>query len=685
MIAKERKGNRKYADVLKALKLVLRTGGLPAVILAVAVIGNGALSPLSVWLTKKTIDTGIDRLSGDGDIQTFLSWIILLILVLVVYNIRELTEMVLKIRITHRLRDNLVPIIAQKYERMKYSCFENSKTADLISRIGNSPEKSIANMFWDLLYIPNQLVTLLGLAMLYFSSGWWILAGCVLLMVPSLYISIKNVRENLHVWRSQTLSERMAGYISSLMTGREAANEMRLFGLFDYLNAKWFEKKIINLNERMKFLKRQNSVRMLENVLNYIFLLRSICIFLYSLLNGKMSFGKFVALVSSLPQLVQMITWLIPYSISQFETHAMYCRELDEFLNLPEEDDSDRVSVDFKEEIRFDDVYFKYPDTDKYILNGVSFALRRGEKIAVVGENGAGKSTIIKLLLGLYRPDSGSITIDGVDIGNINNASRKKLFAAVFQDFCSYSLTLRENIAFGYVSEIHNDQKINEALAKTGSESIVSQLPGGLETILGKVYEGGTDLSYGQWQRVAISRAVFSDAEVMILDEPTAAIDPAAETEIYKSFARSAEDKTCILISHRLGIARIADRVIVIKGGRVVEEGTHDELMSSNTLYKTMFDAQAQWYRERDTEKPAVEITAGEGVTVENSAGEITAMESAAGENSAAESTVRESSSEGNSAAGNTAWESATGENPAENTSRESTAFEDAETEGAVC
>ncbi len=243
----------------------------------------------------------------------------------------------------------------------------------------------------------------------------------------------------------------------------------------------------------------------------------------------------------------------------------------------------------------FENVRFAYPGTEREILKGVSFRIEKGRHAALVGENGAGKSTIIKLLLGLYRPTSGHITVNGKDIAALSDKARKKLFSAVFQDFVSYNLTLRENIALGSIPQMADDEAVLYAADKAAAGDIAREV--GLNTHLGKVYEDGADLSFGQWQRLAIARAVMADGEILILDEPTAALDLMAEAEIYQSFLRSMRDKTCLVISHRLGSARNSDEILVLSDGVIQEQGSHAELMERGGLYAKMFALQAQWYQ----------------------------------------------------------------------------------------
>jgi ABC-type multidrug transport system fused ATPase/permease subunit len=236
-------------------------------------------------------------------------------------------------------------------------------------------------------------------------------------------------------------------------------------------------------------------------------------------------------------------------------------------------------------------VVFSYPKTDVKILKGVSFEINEGERAALVGENGAGKSTIVKLLCGLYKPDGGRILINGADILTMDAAALRQVFSVVFQDFCKYAFTLRENVALGDLTKLRDDKALREAL-KTGLAGGIAEL----DAPLGKMDDSGSDISGGQWQRVAIARACLPGSAFVILDEPTASLDPVAESDMYNSFAEVLKNRGCIMISHRLASARLADKILVLSDGVITETGRHADLSASGGLYFRMYESQSAWY-----------------------------------------------------------------------------------------
>jgi len=240
-------------------------------------------------------------------------------------------------------------------------------------------------------------------------------------------------------------------------------------------------------------------------------------------------------------------------------------------------------------------VSFTYPGSQQPVLHDVNLVIQPGERIALIGENGAGKSTLIRLILGLYRPQEGRILLGGRDIQDIPREELFRCFAAVFQEYARYQFTVADNIRFGRQWDA-DDAAIQRAAVQSGADAFIQRLPDGYRTLLGKPL-GGVDLSGGEWQKLAIARALVRQAPVVILDEPTAALDPKAEAEVYRQFGEMTRGRTAILISHRLGSARLADRIVVLKAGRIVEIGTHEELLARGGEYAGFFSLQAQWYQ----------------------------------------------------------------------------------------
>jgi ATP-binding cassette subfamily B protein len=256
-----------------------------------------------------------------------------------------------------------------------------------------------------------------------------------------------------------------------------------------------------------------------------------------------------------------------------------------------------KLPVPLRGGIEFRSVGFRYPDSDEWALRDVNLIIRPGEKIALVGHNGAGKTTLIKLLSRLYDPTEGSVLIDGIDIRELDPLELQQRIGVIFQDFVRYHLPVRENIGFGQIDAMDDAERIAAAARKSGAQAVVEELPDGYETMLGRWFHDGHELSLGQWQKIALARAFMREAEILVLDEPTASVDARTEYEIFQNFKALTDGKMAILISHRFSTVRMADRIAVIQEGRIAELGTHEELLRREGIYAELFSMQAEGYR----------------------------------------------------------------------------------------
>jgi ATP-binding cassette subfamily B protein len=287
--------------------------------------------------------------------------------------------------------------------------------------------------------------------------------------------------------------------------------------------------------------------------------------------------------------------------IADLYENNLFLQNLYDFLDLEPEvrtpENPLPVPIPMTKGITFDEVTFTYPSGPQAVLNGVSLSIEPGEVVALVGANGSGKTTLIKLLCRLYDPSSGRISIDGIDLRQFEIASLRRQISVVFQDFVRYYLTARENIWFGDVDLHESHEKIPIAASQAGAAERIGALPGGYETVLGRWFDGGEELSIGEWQKVSLARSFLRDAQIMVLDEPTSALDAQSECEIIERFRESIMGKTAILISHRFSTVRMADRIFFLENGKIAESGRHRDLMRKRGRYSDFFERQAKWYR----------------------------------------------------------------------------------------
>jgi ATP-binding cassette subfamily B protein len=378
------------------------------------------------------------------------------------------------------------------------------------------------------------------------------------------------------------------------------AKEVKLFGLSDYLATRFqnLSEKYFAQSKRLAI--QRASWGSFFNLVGTSAYYGAYLLIIFRTVTAIFSLGDLTFLSGSFNRLRSKLQGFFIRFTSITES-ALYLQDYFEFLDLTpgEVSDSEKLALpaEIKKGFEFIDVGFKYPKSDSWVVRHVNFELRAGEKLAFVGENGAGKTTLIKLLLQFYAPTEGYILLDGIPIYRYDQAAYQQFFGVIFQDFVKFELTLRENIAMGEIKEIGNQPRIDGAAEKSLANQVIDSLPMGYDQPLGKRFKMGKDLSGGQWQKVAIARAYMKDAKVLILDEPTSALDARAETEAFNRFIQLTAGKTAVIISHRFSTVRIADRIMVLKNGSVLEVGTHEELMANNRLYTELFNLQAAGYQ----------------------------------------------------------------------------------------
>ena len=393
-------------------------------------------------------------------------------------------------------------------------------------------------------------------------------------------------------------------YYRWMLTDAWPAKDVRTYDLTDAIKARYGE-------ERDKYVKENKAISKKETVgkIGIELFRRSgeIVFIIYVIIkaiSGTIGIGDvalYIGFAGSVSDSFSGMTWLIINSLWGISNRM---ERLFEFFGIKTEKNSGGRELKTFESLTFDNVHFKYPHTNKYVLKGVSFTLNKGDKLSLVGINGSGKSTIIKVMLGLYEIESGQILINGYPMSDYNMRDVRKLFSALFQNFVQYPLTLRENIALSDLDRMENDEEIENVLKQSGVyEDILPKLENGLDSFMSRNFsDTGTELSKGQWQKVALARAYFKNAPIIIFDEPSAALDAEAEDRIFKNFEAISDGKTGIMISHRISSARMSNKIIVLDGGKITEIGTHDELVALDGLYAKLYNLQREKYTLKEVE-----------------------------------------------------------------------------------
>ena len=580
-----------------------------AVFLAITGVIGGITPPVMVATISSLIDAATVAVSPDPSDDTSVldalrpvfPWVLALfglrIISWIAYS--DTVQNYLAVRLRERVMERFDRLMLTKAYSVPLSNFETTEFYDVMVRAHRSMHAW--NITHQLPHIQRLVSTILGGVGVLWVLGAVHLGIPALLLVGSIVVIWRHMRSEqqyVDVRQSQAPLWRRQYYWRDLLTERNAASEVRLFGLGDHLVKSW-RTVTDQLIGELSRLRRGEIPRALPSEAINVLL---IGIVMGSLIvagaNGALDAAVFVALFYVTNQYVTHLNdmgWRLR-DLRQFFVELGYAEE---YLEVEEETLEQGVAAPsrIREDIRFESVSFTYPGSETPALDAVDLDIKAGESIALVGENGAGKTTLTKLLLGLYRPTSGSIKVDGADLDDIALTSWRRQIGAAFQDYMKYALTARENIGLGDVSKVDDDEAIECAARLSSARTVIEELPSGFDTMLGKEFAGGQEISEGQWQKLAIARVFLRDTDILVLDEPASALDALAELEVYRRFLELSEGKTVLLISHRLGSARLADRIVVLQRGKIVEQGTHDELIVSGGPYAELYQMQAEWYR----------------------------------------------------------------------------------------
>ncbi|MEG0359743.1 MAG: ABC transporter ATP-binding protein [Anaerorhabdus sp.] len=576
----------KYAPMLAGIKFL------------VAVLA-GIMSILSIVFLQLVIDYAQKYLSGTVAVTEVLIWLACLIFAMLFSALANgYIDSILNIKIKKTIDDKLLPNMIDKLSKIKFEYFEDALFQDTLSEMSENPSQKLYDLFIVTMLAIEGGIALVGTVLLYLNASVGVAMSLVLLCFPMIWLNYKTADMMKSIYKKQSRELRYMNYLNKLLTEKHSLLELRVFNALQYVNAKI--DKIVKsvLSERIKVKIIAHNYYLGGILLSFIWLVIVFVILGNKLTQGVISIGVFTALITSAKSTLDKADVFYRH-LQKVRWHSMFLEHFELFMSFEDIVEGNEIIIDPDNlTIEFQDVYFKYPRSEQMILKGVSFIIYPEEHVGFVGRNGVGKSTIIKLLCQFYKPTSGRILINGQDIQDIKVESLRKVFSVVFQDYFRYEFSLRENIALGNIERINEDLAITEII----NHEILERLGNNLEANLGKLENNGQDLSGGQWQRIAISRAMFANNKFIILDEPTASLDPIAESEMYHNLLTTFTSRGCILITHRLASAKLVDKIIVIEDGIVEEIGCHSELMENGGLYKQMYDSQSSWYKGESNE-----------------------------------------------------------------------------------
>jgi ABC-type multidrug transport system fused ATPase/permease subunit len=441
-----------------------------------------------------------------------------------------------------------------------------------------------------------NLIAFLSIVYVLFEVNGWIVAALIATSVPAVILAYLQKDEDYRLKTKWMKEGALVIHYFHDCCNQRSLNEVRFFGLFEFLKGKWRTSAnhyIAMKNKMTKVHVLYNSIADILRSSVYIVILFIVAKEIFD--NPAVGLGAFM-LVLTLAGQMQEVTAKLFIHVAYFISDVKYMKDFFKLDNMEQEKlDDESVPLD-KADICFHNVEFSYPGSTYRALNELNIMIKQGEKVAIVGENGSGKTTFVNLLCGMYEPDRGTISVNGQSITEKLSTVRRSL-SAVFQDFGKYEASIRENITVSDNRKRGTDEELQTLSEQTEAFDFIKDQPHQFDKVIGSFHEDGNNLSGGQWQKLAITRAAYRDkARIMVLDEPTAALDPVAEEELYRNFSKLTGDKTTILVSHRLGIASIVDRVLVFDQGQIVEDGSHTSLILRNGIYAKMYRSQAEFY-----------------------------------------------------------------------------------------
>jgi len=477
--------------------------------------------------------------------------------------------------------------------------FEDAETYDHLERARRQTVGRIG-LFALLLSTAQDLVTLTSLAAVLLVQLPWLLLLLTIAVLPAFLGEAHFASLGYSLLFQWTPERRLLDYLRYMGASDESAKEVKLFGLSGFLVGRYakLSGEFYEANKRLAV--RRNIVSTLLGTLGTLGYYGAYAVIIYRTVLGAFTIGTLTFLAGSFRSSRDLIQRVL-LSVSQIYEQSLYLSDLFTFFDVQpsvvSKPGARAVPRPIREGFRFERVGFRYAGSDRWAVRGLTFDLRPRERIALVGENGAGKTTLVKLLARLYDPHEGQVLLDGLDLREYDLESLRQNIGIIFQDFVRYDFVLRENIGVSQIEALSDDARIREAARRSLADSVARRLKGGYDQMLGRRFDEGVELSGGEWQKVALARAYMRDAQVLILDEPTASLDARAEYEVFLRFAELTRDRMAVLISHRFSTVRMADRILVLQGGELVNDGTHEELVARGGLYAELFSLQAAGYR----------------------------------------------------------------------------------------
>ncbi len=597
------------AGAPRALGLVWGTHKGYTLSMALFSVLFGIIPTASAWVSKLLIDAVVEAINGNksgapGAQDGLVSTVITLALIqfglaagsALLQTLRNINQQALQELTAQRIQLMLM----QHANRLDLSFYENPQFYDTLQQAqreaGFRPTSMVEQMFGLL----SSLITFLSMIALITRLGWVVAVVALIAPIPSFIASSRYGWQGYRMSRWQSPDRRRMAYFLDLLTKDTYNKEIKLFGLGDFFIDRWNEISMRFFHENRSLVKRRYLMGFVWGSLSTVVTSGTYLYVALRAIGGFLTLGDLTFYTQAVGSVQSSLSSMLDGLSGMYE-NSLYLGNLYSFLDYVPEIQSPaeprKLELPLKGGLEFRNVSFTYPGKEEPALRDVSFTIEPGEAVALVGQNGAGKTTVVKLLTRLYDPDEGQILLDGHDIREYDLTDLHAAIGVIFQDYVTYYFSARENIGVGRLPEMENLERVEQSAAKSGAAGVIEHLPQGYDTMLGRWFNDGYQLSGGEWQKVALARAFMRDAEILILDEPTASLDARAEYEIFARMKELTQGKIALFISHRFSTVRLADRIFVLENGTVSEAGSHSELLTLDGTYAELFNLQAAAYR----------------------------------------------------------------------------------------
>lgn len=592
--------NRIISNTIKYVLFHLRTDRGSTLCLISLRIFSALLPAAKMLLLAIFVDEALLELQSGAFSGRLLTTAGVLVGVMLLEKAAELLDAYLNVRFSTLITAAHEERLVEKKSRLCFSVLEDADAYELMCRVMDEQSGRMVEAFENLMVLTESILRILFVAIAVAVLNHWCGLFVLLAFLMILPVAKKNGSESWAAYEDASKYYKISRYLRKVLSARDYVGERTQYAYTPTVQTAWDNaQEQARLREKQAVKKDTARSKLLNSVI------ATLAALLYGLMliplsRRSITVGAYVSVVTTSAQFISLLTWSYAVLAEKFEEHQQYAKDLEAFLALPEDElePQERAAASVCiSRIEFRNVSFCYPGCEQPILDRVSFCLESGSSYALVGRNGAGKTTVIKLLTGLYTTYDGEILINGAELRKIDRRTRQSLFSIIYQDFARYELSVRENLTIGCAVP-PEETELHSLVDSLGLREKIDRMPQGLNTNLGRLEEIGIDFSGGEWQRIAIARALLKHAPILIMDEPTASLDPLHERSIFQLFAEhSRQASISILITHRLGGIKNVDRIIVLENGTVCEQGTHEALIGRQGVYAKLYAEQEKWYQ----------------------------------------------------------------------------------------